>query len=126
MVVGEFVAIGTPLDGDGFVVSDAAVSLVGCELVRTEVEDAGVSGTGLVAVFADGGFWVMVEVVAGVGGSGIWPSEATAITSTGMKSLAARKLLRRAISQKRSIPKTNKWITRELKITIAHSPGGSE
>jgi hypothetical protein len=88
LVVGEFVAIGTPLAGDGFVVPDAAVSLVGGELLRTEVEDACVLATGFVGVFADGGFWILVEVVAGVGWSGIWASEASAITSTGMKILA--------------------------------------
>jgi hypothetical protein len=77
-------------------------------------------------VFADGGFWVLVEVATGVGESGIWPSEASAITSTGMKILAAGKLLRCTISHKRSIPKANKWMTRELKTTVTHSPDGSE
>ena len=40
LVFGEFVAIGTPLEEDGFTVPGAAVSLVGGELLRTEVEDA--------------------------------------------------------------------------------------
>jgi hypothetical protein len=40
LIVGEFVVIGTPLDGDGFVVLDAALSLVGSELLGTEVEEA--------------------------------------------------------------------------------------
>lgn len=126
---GDFLTVGTPgTDGDWFAVPDFPPGLEFCcvlvcdELAGAEVEEVELLGSWLGVL----GEVLAAEVIVCVGWVGNVATEGSAITSMEMRFVAARTLLMRSVIHRRNIPKTNKWITKELKITVAHNPGGSK